>query len=494
MAVALRMENTPWEERQEMQGEPAEAHKTIFLCGIGGSGMSAIAQVLRHHGHAVRGSDRSRDRGENRALYEKLSAQGIALYPQDGSGVDRTVDELVVSTAVEETIPDVRAALAQGIPIRKRAEMLAGLFNGREGVAVGGTSGKTTVTGMIGHILRSAGKDPTVIAGGIMLNAAEPPFLGNAICGRPDLPVIEADESDGSIALYDPAVSVLTNISLDHKPLEELRPLFRDFCARARRAVILNLDCEESAALTGINPNTVTFGIENPDAELRAEAVEMLPDGVRFRVGDVRFRLRVPGRHNVANALAAVAACHTDGVSVSESADALSGFLGIQRRLQVVGQAAGITVVDDFAHNPDKIAASLAALKAHPGRLRVMFQPHGFGPTRFLKDGLVDAFAEGLGVDDLLVMPEIYYAGGTAQKDISSQDLIQAVAARGRRAEFIPQREAVAHRLADASGPGDRVVIMGARDDTLTTFAQTVLEEIRGREPGVRGQERNHTK
>ncbi len=437
--------------------------------------MSGIVQVLKHQGVEVRGSDRSRDRGENRELYEALGALGIVLYPQDGSGVDGDVDELVVSSAVEESIPDVQAALRLEVPIRKRAEVLAELFNRVEGVAVGGTSGKTTVTGMIGHVLREAGRDPTVINGGVMLNAAGGP--GNAICGDPDLMVVEADESDGTIALYDPAVAVLTNVSLDHRPLEELEALFRDFCERARKAVV-NLDCEASALAAQGHPDRVTFGVENGQADLCAEGIEALPEGMRFRVGDVGFRLQVPGWHNVSNALAAVAACRALGVSVGTSAEALCGFLGIRRRLQVIGRAKGVGVIDDFAHNPEKIAASLETLKAFPGRLLVMFQPHGFGPTRFLKEGLVSAFAAGLEERDLLVMPEIYFAGGTAQKDISARDLVDAIVGQGRRAAFMPDREAIAQRFVEEARPGDRVVVMGARDDTLTEFAREVLEGI----------------
>ena len=452
--------------------------KTFFFCGIGGSGMSAIAQVLRHEGQAVRGSDRGRDRGENRELYEALAAQEIALYAQDGSGVDPEVDEVVVSSAVEETVPDVRAALRLGVSIRNRAEVLAWLFNRGEGVAVGGTSGKTTVTGMVGHILREAGRNPTVINGGMMLNAVDPPFLGNAVCGDSNLPVIEADEHDGTIALYHPAVAVLTNISLDHKSLEELRPLFREFCRRARKAVVVNLDCAESVALIKAHPNRVTFGMANGRPDFYAEEVEALREGVRFRVSGVGFHLQVPGRHNVSNALAAAAACGAFGVPVEVSAEALSGFLGIQRRLQVVGRVQGVTVIDDFAHNPEKVTASLETLKAHPGRLLVMFQLHGYGPTRFLKEGLISAFAEGLEDTDLLLMPEIYFAGGTAQKDISARDLVDAIARQGCRAEFVPDRETIARRFIEVAGPGDRVVVMGARDDTLAEFARGVVEGI----------------
>ena len=447
--------------------------------------MSSIAQVLLHQGYGVRGSDRSRDRGLNRPLYENLAHQGVVFFPQDGSGVDAGVDTLVVSSAVEPTIPDVKAAVEQDIPIQKRAEVLAWLFHRSLGVAVGGTSGKSTVTGMIGHILRATGRDPTVINGGIMRGAVSPPYLGNAVCGRRDLLVIEADESDGTIVLYDPTVAVLTNISLDHKEMDELKRLFGAFCERAQEAVVVNLNCETSAALTKGLSKRVTFGIENQEADVRANQVVALPDGMQFVVNGAGCRLRVPGRHNVANAAAAIAACEVLEVPVAVSAEVLSEFQGIGRRLEVVGQVNGVTVIDDFAHNPDKISASLSALKIFPGRLLVMFQPHGFGPTRFLQDGLIEAFATGLGKSDVLAMPEIFYAGGTAQKDISARDLIEAIGARGRQTEFIEERALIAQRFADLSRSGARVVVMGARDDTLTVFAQEILKLIAMKMGGV---------
>lgn len=449
--------------------------KTYFFCGIGGSGMSAIAQVLLHEGHVVRGSDRSYDQGKNAILYQNLIDLGIALYPQDGSGIDKSVNTLVVSSAVEPSIPDVKAALDLDIPIQKRAEVLAWLFNRGEGIAIGGTSGKTTVTGMVGHILKENKRNPTVINGGIMLNALNPPHLGNAICGDPNLPVVESDESDGTIALYDPTVAVLTNISLDHKSLEELDKLFGDFCHRAKDAAIVNLDCTRSATLTKRLSSRITFGIKNEHADVNATHIQLLPDGSTFQVQDVSCRLYVPGQHNIANALAAMAACQAIGVSLQDTANALSTFKGIGRRLQVIGQKNDITVIDDFAHNPDKIAATLAALKAQPGRLLTMFQPHGFAPTRLLKDGLIEAFVTGLDTQDILFMPEIFYAGGTAQKDISSAHLIEAIAQQNRKAKFVAKREDIKQHIIDNAQTGDRIVIMGARDDTLTDFARDIL-------------------
>ena len=437
--------------------------------------MSAIAQVLLHNGHQVRGSDRSYDQGQNAALYQNLMALGVQLYPQDGSGIDDSVTTLVVSSAVEPSIPDVKAALDLDLPIQKRAEILAWLFNQGEGIAVGGTSGKTTVTGMIGHILHYNKRNPTVINGGIMLNAVNPPHLGNAICGDPTLPVVESDESDGTIALYDPTVAVLTNISLDHKTIEELEKLFGDFCNRAKNAAIVNLDCKRSSDLTQRLHTRQTFGIENPHADFNATAITFLPDGATFLANGTPCRLYVPGHHNIANAMAAIAACYAVDVSVQEATEALATFKGIGRRLQFVGQKNGITLIDDFAHNPDKIAASLSALKAQTGRLWVVFQPHGFAPTRLLKDGLIESFVNGLDPNDHVLMPEIFYAGGTAQKDISSAHLIDAIAQQNRNATFMPTRDAITQHLVQNAQEGDRIVIMGARDDTLTDFARDIL-------------------
>lgn len=443
---------------------------SYFFCGIGGSGMSAIAQVLRARGAIVRGSDRGFDRGQNVATQDALRAQGIELVPQDGSEVAGS-DVLVVSTAVEESIPDVRAAREAGIPIRRRAEVLAeDIFNGQQGIAIGGTSGKTTVTGMTGHILAHAGRRPTVVNGGIMVNVQKAPLLGNALPGDPNLPVIEADESDGTIAYYQPHIAVITNISEDHKPLPELRPLFRDFIARADHSVT-NARCAESQAL---GPSGRQFSIDAV-CELRTAAASS-----SFRLRDVAFQLPVPGRHNVENALAAIAACECLGVSLAESAAALAEFAGIGRRLQVMGQARGITVIDDFAHNPDKIAAALAALKLGQGRLLVTFQPHGFAPTRFLWDGLVQAFSEGLGSDDLLLLPDIYYAGGTTTADVNSADLAADIRQAGANCEHRNTREAIAEALIANSASGDTIVVMGARDPSLALFARELLTSLRG--------------
>ncbi len=447
--------------------------KTCFLCGIGGSGMSALARLLLAGGWSVQGSDRSRDKGETPEKFQQMEALGVRLFPQDGSGVTQDTDLLVVSSAVEDTIPDVRAAKEKNIPIRKRAEILAGAFNTNDmGIAIGGTSGKSTVTAMTGWVLYHAGREPTIVNGALMNN-----FDGsNAITGEGPF-VAEVDESDGSIALFGPDVAVITNISLDHKSMDELHQLFGDFAKRAK-TLVLNLDNAESRKITA--SDILTFSLTDPAADFFAENIVPQNDGVSFVVQGVPVRLQVPGRHNVANALAAMAAAQAAGVTAKESARALAEYKGIHRRFEIVGTARGVTVIDDFAHNPDKIAATLNTLHEQLGRVFAIFQPHGFGPTKLMRKDLVDMFAAQLKEDDVLVMPEIYYAGGTAARDISSADIVNDVAARGKEACFIPQRQDIAAFLAAQAQPGDRIVVMGARDDTLPAFAQSILSSLEG--------------
>ena len=457
------------------------ADKTYFFCGIGGSGMSALALILLQKGCCVYGSDRGHDKGETPEKFGALAQAGIKLFPQDGSGVSDDVDVLVVSSAVEESVPDVRQAIHQGIPVRKRAAVLAGQVNASRGICIGGTSGKTTVTGMVAHMLYELGLDPSVMNGGQIVSFLEKGLPGNARAGAGDLFITETDESDGSIALFEPAIAVLNNITLDHKPLEELRPLFSDFLGRAGEAAIVNLDDPEAAQLAALHENTITFAIDNPAGRIRAEDIS----ASGFTASDMDRResiglsLPVPGRHNILNALAALSVATALGISLAQAGQALESFRGVKRRFEIVGTWNGITVLDDFAHNPDKIAATLNTLHETNGRIIAIFQPHGFGPTRLLKDGLIETFSTHLSDTDILLMPEIYYAGGTANKDISSSNIIDAVVANGKTALFLESRAAIRTFLTDNARPGDRIVVMGARDDTLPEFAFSILESLK---------------
>jgi UDP-N-acetylmuramate--alanine ligase len=463
--------------------------RSYFLCGIGGSGMLPLALLLRARGYTVAGSDRALDQGRTAEKFDYLRARGIRLFPQDGSGITRPDTMVVTSAAVEATVPDVKIARRIGASLVTRALLLAELFNAApDRVAVGGTSGKSTTTGMIGWILHEAGRDPTIINGAVMKNfvTADTPFA-SAVVGKSGVFVSEVDESDGSIAHYAPRISVLNNIALDHKSLEELRALFHDFAAKAELAVI-NLDNAETAAIAGRLPDrtVMTYSLSNPQADLLASDLVPFVDGIAFEVtarktGErARARLEVPGRHNVSNALAAVCAARALNVSLEQSLAALGRFVGLRRRLELVGKANGVTVIDDFAHNPDKILATLSTLHDFPGRLLILFQPHGFGPLRLMKDALIECFAGNLGESDVLLMPDPVYFGGTADRSVSSQDIVWGVRERGRDALAFADRAACGDKLLALARPGDRIVVMGARDDTLAEFAHELLEALEG--------------
>ncbi len=459
-------------------------NKCYFFCGIGGSGMLPLANIVRDAGATVAGSDRALDQGRLGPKFEWLQSLGIDLFAQDGSGLVNGDQILIASAAIEDSVPDIAKARALGCQRMTRAELLAELFNAApRSVAVGGTSGKSTVTGMIGWILTEAGLDPTIMNGAVMKNfvADDAPFA-SARVGQGDVFVSEVDESDGSIALFTPEVAVLNNVSLDHKSLEELRALFGDF-ARQAKCCVWNADDAETVAL--IEPmglaGALSFG-RTPQADIRATDIADLPLGSRFTLhaqGETHpVELIVPGRHNIANALAAIAAATALGVSVAQAIKGVERFNGLARRFDIVGTANGITVIDDFGHNPDKIAATLATLKAFPGRVIAFFQPHGYGPIRVMGSELAAVFADMLGEDDHLILCDPVYFGGTVDKSIGSQSITDAVVAADRKAEYIPAREDCGGRIVELARPGDRIVIMGARDDTLSGFAADVLARL----------------
>lgn len=460
-----------------------------FFCGIGGSGMLPLALILRGQGAEVAGSDRSRDQGRTPEKFAWLESLGFGLVPQDGSGIVSSAQTLVASAAVEDTVPEVVRARELGCPRMSRAELLATLFNqAGTGVAIGGTSGKSTVTGMVGWIMTEAGRDPTIMNGAVMKNFATPdaPFA-SARVGAGDAFVSEVDESDGSIALYRPKVAVLLNVSLDHKSLEELRDLFGDFLATAETAVINFDDWEGSELAIRARKAPLTFAVNNPAADLTvvSGSIEETPIAISAVVVDTRddatypLALKVPGRHNLANAMAALAASHAAGVPVGEAVAALASFEGLARRFDIVGtSASGVTVIDDFGHNPDKVSATLNTLKAHPGRVLAFFQPHGYGPLRQMGHELAEVFARKLAPEDVTILCDPVYFGGTVDRSEGSERIVKLIEAAGGTAEYVPERAACADRIVEIARPGDRVVVMGARDDTLTAFAKDLLTRL----------------
>ncbi len=392
------------------------AGRRFHYAGIGGSGMSALAQFQAMKGGAASGSDRSFDQGGRAAARAQLERLGIRIHPQDGSGLEDRHDPpaaLVVSTAVEEQVPDFAAARARGIPVVHRSELLAHFVATQRTIAVAGTSGKSTVVAMIFEILRGAGRDPSVITGGDLVALQREGLWGNAWAGRSDLLVVEADESDGSLVRYRPSVAVVLNLQRDHREMDEVAAMFATFAERTRERVLVG------ETLSASFPNATVFG-SGPGAGVRGAPIELDAEGSRFEVAGVRFRLPVPGRHNVENALAAIAACAAVEVPLAAMVAPLASFQGVGRRFQSLGRAGGVEVVDDFAHNPAKIEAAIATAHARGRRVLAVYQPHGYGPTRFLRPDFVRSFSAALAPGDRLWMLEIFYAGGTAQRDFSA--------------------------------------------------------------------------
>jgi UDP-N-acetylmuramate--alanine ligase len=425
------------------------------LVGAAGVGMSGLAQALLAEGWEVSGSDRYVDIGQELDIIAKLRRTGVRFVPQDGSGIGGDVDAVVVSTAIEGDNPDVTAAERHGVPVLHRADMLAQLVQGKELIAVTGTSGKTTVAGMTGYLLERLGEDPTVVNGGILANWETADRVGNVRIGGSRRWVIEADESDRSLLRFRPDWAVITNVSADHFPLAETRELFRAFAAQVEHEVI--------------GPAA---------APLSDVPTELSAHGARFALRGVDFELSLLGRHNVENAVNAALLCERLGHPLSHIAEALRGFRGIRRRLDLVGRADGVTVIDDYAHNPAKIRAAWLAVEPFYSRVIAVWRPHGFGPLRKMQADLLPLFHEMAAAGAALFLLPVYYVGGTADASVTSQTLAAELREAGTPVELTDGCDDLVERLAAECLPGDGVLVMGARDPGLPGLARRILKTI----------------
>jgi len=445
----------------------------LHFTGVLGSGMSAIAQYCAWDGLTVSGSDRLIGSPEVKDTEDKLAALGCALFPQDGSGA-AAADAVVVSTAIEESNPDIAAARKRGIPVFHRSDVLAAIAETKKTIAVAGTSGKSTVTAMIWEFLQGCLKDASLITGAGLLRLEEQGHIGNAHKGSSDLLVIEADESDGTCAKYKPYLSVFLNVSKDHKPVAETLELFVTL-ARQSQIVFANADDRQ---LDILKPSR-TFGAAGTYAP--SSVISVTPR-VSFMRETVSYSLPLPGQHNLSNLLAALSVCDFLGCSDASLVKSVAGYRGVKRRFAVSTLPRDIKVIDDYAHNPEKIKAALQTARGFAKRVLAVFQPHGFGPTRFLKDDLVAMFSQELTNDDTLFLLPIYYAGGTATKDISSEQIVSLVKRRGKTAVSVHSREELVSLIKQNAQPGDAVLVMGARDPSLPGLVEEIkkaLEEMK---------------
>lgn len=447
-----------------------------FFIGIAGAGMSAIAQYLQGVGKQVSGSDRFFKAGEYNETSARLKAEGIHCFVQNGEGITANTDLVVVSTAVEDSVPEVQKAKAMNIPIIKRSELLALIAASRKTIAVGGTSGKSTTSAMLFDIMEYAGLEPSIISGAGLVSLIKQDKIGNAKVGAGEWLVIEADESDGSIVQYKPEIGLLLNVDKDHKEIDVLMDVFATFKSNSRHFIV-----NQSHSLA----KQLSQNIDH-DFSLHAEekagymASDFHQQGLQiaFEVNGVPFSLNLVGRHNMENALAAATVAAQVGVSLGTSGEALKNYEGIYRRNQVLGQKNGVWVIDDFAHNPVKCAAAISACQPIAEKVVAWFQPHGYGPTKFLRKDFIEEIGKVLRLQDEIWMSEIFYAGGTAVKDISANDLINDLKAIGKNAFFVENRNELLKNIRPHLGTNAVLLLMGARDPGLEQFGKTVFQEL----------------
>jgi UDP-N-acetylmuramate--alanine ligase len=456
---------------------PLSGYKSIFFIGIAGTGMSAIAQWLCETGKQVSGSDRYFVPYVFNETRNKLKAMGIKCFLQNGEGISEHTDLVVVSTAVEDTVPEVQKARSLDIPIMKRSELLALIAASKKTIAVGGTSGKSTTSAMLFDILEYAGLGPGIISGAGLISIIKQGRIGNAKAGSGEWLVIEADESDGSIVQYHPEVGVLLNIDKDHQEMDELMKIFGIFRDNTSGLFIVNL-AQENARHLSVRP-AQDFS-SDPSFTSGYQAGKFNQQGltIRFEINGVLFSLNTVGKHNMENALAAAAVANQLGVSLETCAEALKSYEGIYRRHQLLGEKHGVWLIDDYAHNPAKCAASIAACQEIASKVIAWFQPHGYGPTRFLRHDFVKEIAHVLRPEDEIWMSEIFYAGGTATKDISAADLIDDLKAKNKPAFFVEKRDDLLESLRSHFTDHCVLLLMGARDPSLENFAKQVWEQL----------------
>jgi UDP-N-acetylmuramate--alanine ligase len=451
--------------------------KNVFFIGVAGTGMSAIAQWLAGAGYNVSGSDRYFKPGEYNETKDKLAAEGIHCFLQDGSGIHEQTELIVVSTAIEDTVFEVQKAKQLNIPVIKRSALLALIAKSKKTIAVGGTSGKSTTTGMLFQILEHAGMDASIISGAGLVNLIKQGKIGNAKTGKGDWLVIEADESDGSIVQYEPEIGLLLNIDKDHKEIAELMDVFKTFKSHTKKLFVVNQSHPLAKKLSENISHDFSVDV-NSGAGFIAKDFKQEGLHISFTVNNVLFSLNQVGKHSMENALAAIAVANQIGVELSVCAAALQQYEGIYRRHQVLGKKHGIWLIDDYAHNPAKCAASIQACQYIAPKVIAWFQPHGYAPTRFLRKDFVEEIAAVLRTGDEIWMSEIFYAGGTAIKDISANDLINDLRLMNKAAFFTENRNDFLSVARAHFTDNCVLLLMGARDPSLEQFAAQVWNEL----------------
>ena len=452
--------------------------KKIAFSGAAGNGISPLEQIMSLKGYDVYGTDHSFDIGLDSDRKKALESVGITIVPQDGSVITSDTEYLCISAAVKDSNPDVIAARKLGIPIKYRSDLLKEILEQyRYGIAVGGTAGKTTTTAMIGYVLNYYNKKPCMINGGALCNLSSQKGIPNFIYNEGDICVIEADESDSSIKKYNPFVGVINNISLDHTSIDKLVEYFTTFASHSQN-IVINADCPYASKIK--HPSAKYFSIQDPSADFYAYDITPVADGIEYKLNDQKYSLNLLGSFNVYNALSTITTCSFFGLSAADTAKALESFTGIKTRLEKMGTANNVIVYNDFAHNPSKVRASLSALKDYSGRIIAMYQPHTPFSAQNTGTEMAAAIARTLEPDDIMILQEIYELTAN-DVGITSDNIVKQIIQNGHNnAMFLPKKRDTRKFIKDNVRPGDRIIIMGAHDNSLADFSRQILKDIAG--------------
>ncbi len=462
-----------------------EAGTALHFIGLGGIGMSGLAKMYADNGCQVSGSDRGWGQPENDRILKPLAETGIKIFLQDGSFASEvTPDYIVYSTAIEDDNPDFLAA--PDIPRLHRSEALTtAMLNFASGglVAVAGTCGKTTVTSWLAETLYLAGADPSFLTGGLVNRFIKESPPGNYRHGK-GMFVFEADESDKSLLNYAPDISLVLNLGADHYSREELVEVFQQFLRQTKRAAVVSDDVlEELGSECVAHLEVKTFSLKkDSSADWRLTGYQSENGQTVIEVnGSQKIKLPMPGMHSAANALSILAAGELAGLMPELLFEPIENFQGTWRRTDFHGRtASGAVVYDDYAHNPEKVASCIRAIKdTVKGKVIALFQPHGFGPLGFMRDELFTALRESLGKDDIFGLMPVFYAGGTTSFKPSSQEVADDYRHRGGDNYLcFASREAADQFIQEKTGPDDAVVIMGARDNSLSDWAAAITVKL----------------
>ncbi|MBN2891555.1 MAG: SidA/IucD/PvdA family monooxygenase [Bacteroidales bacterium] len=445
-----------------------------FFIGVAGVGMSAIAQYLANTGNIVYGSDRLFVTEPNHKVRQQLEAENIKTFVQGEAKIEIDTDFVVVSTAIEPTVPEYKQALDLNIPVIHRSEMLKKITQSKKTIAIAGTSGKSSTTAILYTILHENGFCPSMLNGSGLASLQKNGKIGNAAVGKGDWLVIEADESDGTLVNYTPEIGLILNIDRDHKEFEELEKIFGQFASQVTEQLIVNLANERSKKFS--NGSKYDFGTTKTD--FFAENISQKAEGLYFSIKNVDFFIPAIGLHNVENATSAISIANYLGISLEDIASALKEYAGIDRRMQILGSKNGITFIDDYAHNPAKIESAIKTAQVLGNRVFAFFQPHGFTPLKFMKDELIEKLQNTMRAEDEFYLSEVFYAGGTVSKTITSDDVVEEIKTKNINAYLSQPRDNFALQIKDKLQSGDIILLMGARDPSLGKFAEGQYLEL----------------